>query len=99
VIGVFKGNQPLDVYVMPSAELEPYFKEWEAKLDAKEQAAQAATQSAAATTKKKEKVALNNPKIPFVFVLQKARHAVVPGTEGMGRPKPPSRGGAPPVGG
>lgn len=32
LIGVFKGNQPLDVWVLPSAKLEPFYMAWEEKI-------------------------------------------------------------------
>ncbi len=32
LIGVFRGNQPLDVWVVPSAALEPYYRCWERKI-------------------------------------------------------------------
>jgi Restriction endonuclease PvuII len=103
VVGVFMGNRPLDVYVIPTKALEPYFKKWEASLATKESERRARPRKAIrpAPGKKslsqkprEEKVAINNPKIPFAYVVSKAQHAAVPGTERVERPsigsfKPP----------
>lgn len=32
VVGVFKANTPLDVHVVPTSALEPFFKAWEARI-------------------------------------------------------------------
>lgn len=69
VIGVFKGNLPLDVYVLAARELEPFFKKWEGAI------AKAGNHE------------INNPKIPFGFVASRGRHLIVPGTEGIPRPR------------
>jgi hypothetical protein len=70
VIGVFRGNAPLDVYVLSTQKLEPFFKKWS---------------GAIAAAKNGE---INNPKIPFGFVVAEATRFVVPGTDGVVRPKP-----------
>lgn len=94
VVGVFMGNRPLDVYVVPTKDLEPYFKKWEASLEAKESERRARRKKSPSQKPREEKVAINNPKIPFAYVVSKAQHAAVPGTESVQRPnvggfKPP----------
>lgn len=95
VVGVFMGNRPIDVYVVPTKDLEPYFENWEASLTAKESERRARPRKAIRPARSKkspsqkpreEKIAINNPKIPFAYVVSKARHAAVPGTEDVPRP-------------
>jgi hypothetical protein len=77
LIGVFRSNEPLEVWEIPSGKLEPYYQMWERKIAAK-------------GVSGGERAHINNPKIPFGFVAAHGfRHPVVK-NDHVARPKPGS---------
>lgn len=86
LIGVFMGNEPLEVWEIPSRELEPYYQAWERKIAAK-------------GISGGERAHINNPKIPFGFVAAHGfRHPIVR-NDGVARPKPGRYRALPHIGG